>query len=96
MPAHTDLDHPHVHLTLDFIVLLLGRALLLLADPAAKAAAPCNEGPAGSQDQRELGLALSRKPTNAAGFLEFLTGAHGGANDEPGHQPIGGVHHPAR
>ena len=37
MPAHTDLDHPHVHLTLDFIVLLLGRALLLLADPAAKA-----------------------------------------------------------
>jgi hypothetical protein len=38
MPAtHTDLDHPHVHLTLDFIVWLLGRALLLLADPAAKA-----------------------------------------------------------
>ena len=37
MPAHADLDHPRVHLTLDFIVLLLGRALLLLADPAAKA-----------------------------------------------------------
>ena len=34
---HTDLDHPHVHLTLDFIVLLLGRGLLLLADPAAEA-----------------------------------------------------------
>ena len=33
MPGmHADLDHPHVHLTLDFIVLLLGRALLLLAD----------------------------------------------------------------
>ena len=28
---HADLDHPHVHLTLDFIVLLLGRAPLLLA-----------------------------------------------------------------
>ena len=37
MPAHTDLDHPHIHLTLDFIVLLLGRGLLLLADPAAEA-----------------------------------------------------------
>ena len=44
MPAHADLDHPHVHLTLDFIVLLLGRALLLLADPTSKAAKPCNEG----------------------------------------------------
>jgi hypothetical protein len=37
MPAHADIDHPHIHLTLDFIVLLLGRALLLLADPTAKA-----------------------------------------------------------
>ena len=37
MPAHADLDHPHIHLTLDFIVLLLGRGLLLLADPAAEA-----------------------------------------------------------
>jgi hypothetical protein len=31
-------------LTLDFIVLLLGRALLLLDDPTAKAAKPCDEG----------------------------------------------------
>ena len=37
MPAHADLDHPHIHLTLDFIVLLLGRGPLLLADPAAEA-----------------------------------------------------------
>ena len=44
MPAHVDLDHPHIHLTLDFIVLLLGRALLLLADPTARAAHPCDEG----------------------------------------------------
>jgi hypothetical protein len=43
MPAHADIDHPHLHLTLDFIVLLLGRALLLLADPAAKASEPCDE-----------------------------------------------------
>ena len=49
MPAHADLDHPHVHLTLDFIVLLLGRALLLLAERAAKAAEPCNEGTASWQ-----------------------------------------------
>jgi hypothetical protein len=41
MPAHADIDHPH--LTLDFIVLLLGRALLLLADPTAKASEPCDE-----------------------------------------------------
>jgi hypothetical protein len=44
MPAHAHLDHPHVNLTLDFIVLLLGNALLLLADPISKAAEPCNEG----------------------------------------------------
>jgi hypothetical protein len=50
MPAHAHLDHPHVHLTLDFIVLLLGRALLLLA--------PMKGPTAGSQDQRELGLPL--------------------------------------
>jgi hypothetical protein len=43
MPAHADIDHPHIHLTLDFIVLLLGRALLLLADPTAKASEPCDE-----------------------------------------------------
>ena len=45
MPAHADLDHPHLHLTLDFIVLLLGRALLLLADPAAKAPSHAMKGP---------------------------------------------------
>jgi hypothetical protein len=53
MPAHSDLDQTHVHLTLDFIVLLLGRALLLLADPTSKAAEPCDE--AGSLAQRREG-----------------------------------------
>ena len=33
---NADLDHPHGYLTLDFIVLLLGRALLLLADPTRR------------------------------------------------------------
>jgi hypothetical protein len=36
MPAHADLDHPHVHLALDFIVLLPGRALLSSARTDAK------------------------------------------------------------
>jgi hypothetical protein len=45
MTAHADLDHPHIHLTLDFIVLLLGRRLLLLADPAAEASREGAIGP---------------------------------------------------
>ena len=42
---HADLDHPHVHLTLDFIVLLLGRALLLLADPTRRQPSHVMKGP---------------------------------------------------
>ena len=42
---HADLDHPHAYLTLDFIVLLLGRALLLLADPTRSQPSHVMKGP---------------------------------------------------
>jgi hypothetical protein len=45
MPVHADLDHRHVHLTLEFIVLLLGRALLLLADPTPRQPSHVMKGP---------------------------------------------------
>ena len=59
----TDLDHPHVHLTLDFIVLLLGRALLLLADPTRRQPSHVMKGPTDGS--------LSKEAPSG-----FLTGLH--------------------
>ena len=72
MPAHADVDDPRVHLTLDFIVLLLGRALLLLADPTAKAAKPCDGRIGPMAVRRMIGSQRSPARRPSRGILEAM------------------------